>query len=104
MDTLGWAKRLSSHSFKLLYQQAMQFGVAKRDVFHTLRFRPIDAWVSTLEFLRNQVERATRFPKERIHVVPLGVDPSRLIFWSDFIPRKGEYLVEKFSGGIHPTF
>jgi len=27
-----------------------------------------------------------------------------LIFWSDFIPRKGEYLVEKSSGGIHPTF
>lgn len=83
MDTLGWAKRLSTQSFKLLYQQAMQFGVAKRDVFHTHRFRPIDAWVSTLEFLRNQVERATRFPKERIHVVSLGVDPSRLRIGED---------------------
>jgi glycosyltransferase involved in cell wall biosynthesis len=78
MDTLGWAKRFSSRSFKLLYQQAMQFGVAKRDVFHTHRFRPIDAWVSTLGFLRDQVESATRFPKQRIHVVPLGVDSSRL--------------------------
>ncbi|AKV67105.1 hypothetical protein VL20_1981 [Microcystis panniformis FACHB-1757] len=27
-----------------------------------------------------------------------------MILWSDFIPRKGEYLVEKCSGGIHPTF
>jgi D-inositol-3-phosphate glycosyltransferase len=78
MDTLGWAKRLSARGFKLLYQQAMQFGVAKRDVFHTHRFRPIDAWVSTLEFLRQQVEEATRFPKNRIHVVPLGVDTARL--------------------------
>jgi glycosyltransferase involved in cell wall biosynthesis len=78
MDTLGWAKRFSANSFKLLYQQAMQFGVAKRDVFHTHRFRPIDAWVSTLNFLREQVETATRFPKQRIHVVPLGVDASRL--------------------------
>jgi len=78
MDTLGWAKRFASPSFKLLYQQAMQFGVAKRDVFHTHRFRPIDAWVSTLDFLRNQVEVATRFPKERIHVVPLGVDTGRI--------------------------
>lgn len=78
MDTLGWAKRLSSSPIKLLYQQAMQFGVAKRDVFHTHRFRPIDAWVSTLDFLRNQVQNATRFSTNKLHVVPLGVDVSRL--------------------------
>ena len=78
MDTLGWAKRFAMSSFKLLYQQAMQFGVAKRDIFHTQRFRPIDAWVSTLDFLRNQVETATRFSKNKVHVVPLGVDTSRL--------------------------
>lgn len=78
MDTLGWAKRFSNSSFKLLYQQAMQFGVAKRDVFHTHRFRPVDAWVSTLQFLRQQVLSSTRFPPDKIHVVPLGVDTSRL--------------------------
>ena len=83
MDTLGWTKRLASRSFKLLYQQAMQFGVVKRDVFHTHRFRPIDAWVSTWEFLRDQVETATRFPKQRIHVVSLGVDSSRLRIGED---------------------
>lgn len=78
MDTLGWAKRFSSPPFKLLYQQAMQFGVSKRDAFHTLRFRPIDAWVSTLEFLRHQVEDTTKFAHRKIHVVPLGVDTTRL--------------------------
>ena len=78
MDTLGWAKRFSRGSFKLLYQQAMQFGVNKRDVFHTLRFRPIDVWVSTLDFLRKQVETCTRFSPQRIRVVPLGVDAERL--------------------------
>ncbi len=78
MDTLGWAKRFSRGSFKLLYQQAMQFGVNKRDVFHTLRFRPIDVWVSTLDFLRKQVEACTRFSPQRIRVVPLGVDAERL--------------------------
>jgi len=78
MDTLGWAKRFSRGSFKLLYQQAMQFGVNKRDVFHTLRFSPIDVWVSTLDFLRKQVETCTRFSPQRIRVVPLGVDAARL--------------------------
>ena len=56
----------------------MQFGVSKRDAFHTLRFRPIDAWVSTLEFLRHQVEEATKFSHRKIHVVPLGVETTRL--------------------------
>jgi glycosyltransferase involved in cell wall biosynthesis len=75
---LGTAKRFSGNSFKLLYQQAMQFGVSKRDLFHTLRFQPVDAWVSTLEFLAAQVRAQTRFPHDRIHVIPLGVDDGRL--------------------------
>jgi glycosyltransferase involved in cell wall biosynthesis len=78
MDTLGWAKRFSFGKFSLLYQQAMQFGVSKRDPFHTFRFRPIDAWVSTLEFLKSQVVESTSFDAGKIHVVPLGVDAERL--------------------------
>lgn len=79
MDILGWAKRFSGGRFRILYQQAMQFGVSKRDVFHTLRFSAIDAWVSTLEFLKQQVVDSTHFPTEKIHVVPLGVDADRLM-------------------------
>jgi glycosyltransferase involved in cell wall biosynthesis len=75
---LGTAKKLSGNSFKLVYQQAMQFGVSKRDMFHTLRFQPVDAWVSTLQFLAEQVRKQTRFPHQKIHVVPLGADSSGL--------------------------
>ena len=78
MDLLGWAKRFSGNRFRLLYQQAMQFGVSKKDVFHTMRFAPIDAWVSTLEFLKQQVIASTNFSPTKIHVVPLGVDSERL--------------------------
>jgi len=78
MDTLAWAKRFSRSSFKLLYQQAMQFTVNKRDMIHTFRFRAIDAWVSTLDFLRDQVKQYTRFPASKIYEVPLGVDTFRL--------------------------
>jgi glycosyltransferase involved in cell wall biosynthesis len=78
MDMLAWAKRMPGSTFQLLYQQAMQFGVSKRDLFHTMRFSAIDAWVSTLVFLREQVERCTQYPKRKIHVVPLGVDTARL--------------------------
>lgn len=78
MDLLGWAKRFSGNRFRLLYQQAMQIGVSKKDVFHTMRFAPIDAWVSTLEFLKQQVLASTKFSPAKIHVVPLGVDSVRL--------------------------
>jgi glycosyltransferase involved in cell wall biosynthesis len=78
MDVLGWAKRFSGGSFKLLYHQAMQFGVSKKDAFHTLRFKPVDAWVSTLDFLKEQVIASTNFDASKIHVVPLGVDAERL--------------------------
>jgi glycosyltransferase involved in cell wall biosynthesis len=78
MDMLAWTKRLPGSSFRLLYQQAMQFGVNKRDVFHTMRFKAIDTWVSTLDFLREQVERRTHYPKHKIQVVPLGVDTARI--------------------------
>lgn len=79
MDLLGRAKRLAHGRFRLLYQQAMQFGVSKKDFFHTRRFAAIDAWVSTLDFLKQQVVSSTHFPNERIHVVPLGVDSSRIL-------------------------
>jgi glycosyltransferase involved in cell wall biosynthesis len=75
---LGWVKRLSGSKLKLIYQQAMQLGVSKRDIFHTQRFKKIDAWVSTLKFLAAQVKTLTRYPHSKIHVVPLGVDLSAL--------------------------
>jgi glycosyltransferase involved in cell wall biosynthesis len=73
MDLLFWAKQLFGLRLPFLYQQAMQFGVNKKDVFHTWRFRSIDAWVSTLPFLAEQVKTMTHFPHQRLHVIPLGV-------------------------------
>lgn len=59
---------------KLLYWQAMQLGIDKKDFLHTLRFRSINVWVSTLNFLKQQVVRRTNYPSNRLRVVPLGVD------------------------------
>jgi D-inositol-3-phosphate glycosyltransferase len=77
-DLLGWVKRFSTDKFSLLYQQAMQFGLSKKDFFHTMRFKSVDAWVSTLPFLARQVMEQTRFPHSKIHVVPLGVDAQKI--------------------------
>lgn len=74
MDLLAWCKKLSSQKWELLYQQAMQLGVDKKDIFHTFRFRSIDYWVSTLNFLKKQVIERTKVDPDKISVIPLGVD------------------------------
>jgi glycosyltransferase involved in cell wall biosynthesis len=73
MDLLCWAKRLFGLRVPFLYQQAMQFGVSKKDPIHTIRFQTIDAWVSTLPYLAHQVRTMTHFDPSKIHVIPLGV-------------------------------
>ena len=72
LDFLGWMKFFSSRKIKLVYHQGMQLGVSKKDFLHTLRFKRIDAWVSTLNYMQQQVGTQTRFPAERLHVIPLG--------------------------------
>lgn len=74
MSILGWTKRFSKRPFRLLYQQAMQLGVRKKDPLHTLRFKSIDVWVSPLQFLAKQVQAFTHFPSKRIKVIPLALE------------------------------
>jgi D-inositol-3-phosphate glycosyltransferase len=72
LDFLGWVKFFSSRKIKLVYHQAMQLGVSKKDFLHTMRFNRIDAWVSTLNYMQKQVLTHTRFPSDKLHVIPLG--------------------------------
>lgn len=78
MSLLGLVKMLLGGQPKLIYQQAMQLGVDKKDIMHTWRFKRIDIWIATLDFLKQQVLQRTHFSEKKIHVIPLGVDASRL--------------------------
>ncbi|MBB4601467.1 glycosyltransferase involved in cell wall biosynthesis [Hymenobacter luteus] len=59
---------------RLVYQQHMQLGLAKRGLLHTLRYRALDAWLSPLPGLARQVLEKTRLAAEKLHVVPLGIE------------------------------
>ncbi len=78
MSLLSWVKKISSKKFKLLYFQAMQLGVEKKDLIHTARFASIDYWVSTLDFLKQQVLEKTKVSTEKMYVIPIGVDQTLL--------------------------
>ena len=101
LDFLGWVKFFSSRKFKLVYHQAMQLGVSKKDLLHTLRFKRIDAWVSTLNYMKRQVLSYTKFPENKLHVVPLGTNiDSTSIHSKDEARRLLNLPSDKFLVGV----
>ncbi|WP_022822839.1 glycosyltransferase family 4 protein [Hymenobacter norwichensis] len=67
-------KKLRLPALKLVYQQHMQLGLAKRGLVHTLRYQALDAWLSPLPGLGRQVLEKTRLAPHKLHVVPLGIE------------------------------
>lgn len=77
MSLLATTKSLMKNRLKVFYWQAMQIGVDKRSPVHTRRFSKLDAWIASLPFLVEEIQQRTRFPKERIHQIPLGLELKR---------------------------
>jgi D-inositol-3-phosphate glycosyltransferase len=69
--------RLAGTRFALLHFQHMQLGVSKRDLFHRLEQRVIDAWIAPLPWLARQVGERTTLDDRRIRVIAHGVDLAR---------------------------
>jgi glycosyltransferase involved in cell wall biosynthesis len=74
LSTIGLAKSFSFGKFKILYQQAMQIGVPKTHLLHTIRFKKIDAWITPLNYLADQIKTRTKFNLKKLHVIPLAID------------------------------
>jgi glycosyltransferase involved in cell wall biosynthesis len=77
LSTIGLTKNFSRNKIKVIYQQAMQISHPKKDLFHTIRFAKIDAWITLLNNLSDQVKKYTKIKPEKVHVIPLAVDLKR---------------------------
>lgn len=77
LDVVAWTKKIFFKQLFVLYQQHMQIGINKKDIFHTFRFNAIDIWISPLEYLKKEVALRTKFPEEKIRVVPLCLDTTQ---------------------------
>jgi glycosyltransferase involved in cell wall biosynthesis len=77
LDLVCWCKRMFYPNLRVVYQQHMQIGVRKADWLHTYRYMAIDWWVSPLPWLKQEVLEKTRFPEDRIKVIPIGLDVQR---------------------------
>jgi glycosyltransferase involved in cell wall biosynthesis len=71
------AKRKANHKVHLSYFMEMQMGVSKKNLFHTIRYKGLDAWCCPLNGLVNQVKTLTRIDKNKIHYIPSALDLSR---------------------------
>jgi glycosyltransferase involved in cell wall biosynthesis len=58
----------------LLYFQAMQIGVDKKDLYHSLHYRALDAWLASLHWLAEQAKERTRIDPRKVHVIHLGIE------------------------------
>jgi D-inositol-3-phosphate glycosyltransferase len=68
------AKKFGNTACKLVYLQNMQIGVDKRDIIHTYFYRNLDAWITPLQFLKNNTLQRTRIQAEKIHLIPFGIE------------------------------
>ncbi len=71
------AKLLSRKSFRLIYSQHMHIGGTKRDIFHSMEYRHLDAWVTPVQWLADRVREKTNIPPEKIHIIPRGIELER---------------------------
>lgn len=79
LDVLRWLKTFYFPSVSIIYQQHMQIGINKKDWLHTYRYKAIDYWISPLEYLKKEVGERTRFPVEKVSVVPIGLDVQKFV-------------------------
>ena len=68
------AKRFSGRFFKLLMQQHLHVGGAKKDLFHTWEYRHLDAWIAPLPMFADRLKLNTRLDPAKIHIIPFGLE------------------------------
>lgn len=73
----AWVSFFSFRKIKIVYMQAMKLSIPKRDLIHTIRYSRIDAWITSLPYLKKQTEAYIRINKDKVHVARLGVDAKR---------------------------
>lgn len=77
MSIAAFAKSKLKEKLHLSYFMEMQLGVKKTNILHTLRFKYFDLWSCPLNWLAEQVRTMTKFPDEKIVIIPSGLHMSQ---------------------------
>ena len=74
----AFARVFSGGRTRLIYHQHMHIGRDKKDPYHYWLYRRPDAFVTPVQWLADRVLEKTSVPKERLHVIPQGIETERL--------------------------
>lgn len=67
-------KIISGNYFKLFYQQHMQLGIVKKDLFHRWLYSYLDIWITPLPSLAQSIIEKTTIPSSKIKIIPQGIE------------------------------
>lgn len=59
---------------KVIFWQQMQLGVSKRGLYHHLKHRLIDQWLTPLPWLYREVLEKTTLPEHKLQILPLCLE------------------------------
>lgn len=74
MSIAASVKAWMGKKLHLSYFMEMQLPSSKKQWYRTLRFHYFDLWSCPLPYLAEQVKNRTKFPSDRIAVIPSGID------------------------------
>jgi len=90
------AKTVAGARLKLLYNQHMHMGKNKKDPYHRWLYGRLDAFVTPVPWLAERVREKTTIARERIHVVPRGVE------LAPFVDHKPDRAAARQKLGLPP--
>ncbi|WP_026999515.1 glycosyltransferase family 4 protein [Eisenibacter elegans] len=59
---------------KLAYWQHMQYNLIKKSIYHRWMYRQIDAWITPLSYLQQQLFQHTTLKAAQIQLIPMCID------------------------------
>jgi len=77
LDMAAWARIFGQKLFSLWYWQHMRVGIPKRGLAHFARQKQLTGWIAPLPYLATETLRNTWLPKEKVFIVPHGIDTHR---------------------------
>ncbi len=68
------SKSFSKNPLKVVYWQQMQMTSQKKDPYHGFFYKRLDAWITPLEYLRQQLLQSTNISQSKIKIIPLCIE------------------------------
>ena len=89
------ARNLYSNDTAIVFYQQMQSGIKKKDLFHNWIYKNVDGSVVLTDRMKRELGENTIFPRDKISVIPCGIDIERFSEKRDKMACREEFYLPK---------